>query len=101
MQKICKNQIFFCIFAQNIEYLYILVENATLLGGDKGVMRKFSGLFSKDGEPILTQEYAQSLRDGDDRYNILAQAGGQEDCLACPAQFILYGGKRGSGKGTY
>jgi len=100
MQKICKNQIFFCIFAQNIEYLYILVENATLLGGDKGVMRKFSGLFSKDGEPILTQEYAQSLRDGDDRYNILAQTGGQEDCLACPAQFILYGGKRGAGK-TY
>ena len=47
----------------------------------------------------MTQEYAQSLREGKNRFNILAQAGGQEDCLACPAQIIIYGGKRGSGKG--
>lgn len=62
-------------------------------------MRKFSGLFTKSGEHVFTQEYAESLREGKDRYNILAQAGGQEDCLSCPAQLIFYGGKRGAGKG--
>lgn len=55
-------------------------------------------LKTKDGRPVYTQEYAQSLRDGDNPRIILAQAGGQENCLACPAQFVLYGGKRGSGK---
>lgn len=61
-------------------------------------MRKFSGLYTARGKPIYTQEYAQSIRDKDSRFDILAQAGGQEDCLACPAQLIFYGGKRGSGK---
>lgn len=61
-------------------------------------MKRYSGLYTATGEPVLTQEYAQSIRDEDSRFKILAQAGGQEDCLASPAQLIFYGGKRGSGK---
>lgn len=61
-------------------------------------MKRYSGLYTATGEPVLTQEYAQSIRDEDSRFKIMAQAGGQEDCLASPAQLIFYGGKRGSGK---
>ena len=63
-------------------------------------MKVFSGLKMPNGEPVYTQEYAQSVRDEDNPRKILAQAGGQEDCLSCPAQLIFYGGKRGAGK-TY
>ena len=62
-------------------------------------MKAFSGLRTPKGEPIYTQEYAQMIRDENNPHKILAQSGGQENCLASPAQFILYGGKRGSGKG--
>jgi len=63
-------------------------------------MKVFSGLKLPDGEPVYTQEYAQAVRDEDSPRKILAQAGGQEDCISCPAQLIFYGGKRGAGK-TY
>ena len=61
-------------------------------------MGAFSGLFMPDGSQIYTQEYVQGLRDQKTTPNIFAQAGGQEDCLACPAQLIFYGGLRGGGK---
>ena len=64
------------------------------------IMRVFSGLKMPNGEPVYTQEYAQAIRDENNNRKILAQAGGQEDCLSCPAQLIFYGGKRGAGK-TY
>lgn len=52
----------------------------------------------QNGQPVYTQEYAQFLREENNPRKILAQAGGQEDCLANPAQIIIYGGKRGAGK---
>lgn len=61
-------------------------------------MRQFSGLYMPNGEPVYTQEYVQSLRDSNAANCFFAQAGGQENLLSCPAQFILYGGRRGAGK---
>lgn len=58
-------------------------------------MKVFSGLHTPKGEPIYTQEYIQSLRDKRDEKKIIAQLGGQENALACPAQFLIFGGKRG------
>lgn len=49
--------------------------------------------------PVYTQSYVQSLRDEGSKLKILAQAGGQEDCLSSPAQLVFYGGRRGAGKG--
>lgn len=63
-------------------------------------MKVFSGLKLPNGQPVYTQEFAQSVRDENNAKRILAQSGGQEDCLANPAQLIFYGGKRGAGK-TY
>lgn len=57
----------------------------------------FSGL-QLNGMPVYTQEFARSLREQKASPNIFSQAGGQEDCLACPAQLTFYGGKRGGGK---
>ena len=62
-------------------------------------MKVFSGLKMPNGEPVYTQEYAQSIRDENNKLKILAQSGGQEDCISSPAQLIFYGGKRGAGKG--
>ena len=61
-------------------------------------MKQFSGYKTKKGEPILTQEYAQSIRDANDSHQIIAQLGGQENALACPAQIVIFGGKRGGSK---
>jgi len=60
--------------------------------------KPFSGLNLPGGAPVYTQEFAQSIRDGNSPRNILAQSGGQENCLACPAQIVIYGGRRGAGK---
>lgn len=62
-------------------------------------MKKFSGFYTKDGLPILTQEYAQSIRDLDSSQQIVAQLGGQEDMLASPADINIVGGSRGGSKG--
>ena len=61
-------------------------------------MNKFSGLFLPNGEPVYTQEFVQSLRDSNDGNAIYAQAGSQENALSCPAQLLIYGGKRGGAK---
>ena len=58
-------------------------------------MRAFSGLHTARGEPIYTQEYAQSVRDARNEHRIVDQLGGQENALACPAQLLIFGGKRG------
>lgn len=58
-----------------------------------------SGFFTPNGEPILTQEYIQHLRDVDkkstDKLKIIAQRGGQEDMLAIDADIKICGGSRG------
>ena len=82
----CNIQIFLRIFAKENEFLC--------------KMKVFSGLKMPNGEPVYTQEYAQSIRDENNKLKILAQSGGQEDCISSPAQLIFYGGKRGAGK-TY
>ena len=61
-------------------------------------MNALTGLKTAKGEPIYTQEYVQSLRDSNDPNSIFAQAGSQENALACPAQLLIYGGKRGGAK---
>lgn len=58
-----------------------------------------SGLLDFNGQPVLTQEYIQSLRDADrkhpDRLKIIAQRGGQEDGLSANADIMIFGGSRG------
>lgn len=61
-------------------------------------MRKFSGLFLPNGEPVYTQEYVQSLRDNRPSNYIIAQAGGQENMLSSPADITIGGGCRGGSK---
>lgn len=58
-------------------------------------MKTFSGLTLPNGEPVYTQEYIQSLREGNGTNVIYAQSGSQENALACPAQLLIFGGKRG------
>ena len=64
-----------------------------------GVVNKFSGLYNKNGDPIFTQEYIQSLRDADkkipDRLKIIAQKGAQERMLSIDADIKIVGGSRG------
>lgn len=62
------------------------------------ILRRFSGLTLPNGDPVETQEYIQSLRDNRDRYNIIAQAGGQENMLSSPADVTIGGGCRGGSK---
>lgn len=61
-------------------------------------MRQFSGFYMPNGEEILTQEYAQAIRDENNPHKIIAQLGGQENALSCPAQLLIFGGKRGGSK---
>lgn len=62
-------------------------------------MNANSGLLDFNGQPVLTQEYIQSLRDADrkhpDRLKIIAQRGGQEDGLSANADIMIFGGSRG------
>jgi len=52
----------------------------------------------QNGQTVNTYEFAQNLREQKNSADIFSQAGGQEDCLASPAQLTFYGGKRGGGK---
>lgn len=61
-------------------------------------MRAFADVKMPNGEPVYTQEYVQRLRDERNQHKIIAQLGGQENALSCPAQFIIFGGKRGGSK---
>lgn len=61
-------------------------------------MRKYSGFKLPDGTPILTQEYAQSMRNKNSHQRIVAQFGGQENMLASPADITIGGGSRGGSK---
>ena len=61
-------------------------------------MKVFSGLKTEKLGQIYTQEYVQSLREKRDERKIIAQLGGQENALSCPAQFLIFGGKRGGSK---
>lgn len=61
-------------------------------------MNALTGLKMPNGEPVYTQEYAQSIRNERNQHRIIAQFGGQENALSCPAQFMIFGGKRGGAK---
>lgn len=61
-----------------------------------------SGFYTAKKEPILTEEYIQSLRDADrkhpNRLKIIPQRGAQERMLAIDADIKIVGGSRGGGK---
>lgn len=61
-------------------------------------MNKFSGLTLPDGQPVYTQEYAQSLRNGNNASCIIAQKGAQERMLAQNVDILICGGSRGGSK---
>lgn len=61
-------------------------------------MKVFSGLKMPNGEPVLTQEYVQSIRDEKNPRKITAQLGGQENMLSSPADLTIAGGCRGGSK---
>ena len=67
----------------------------------------FSGLYTENGQPILTYEYAQKLRSDVMAYVrsktqpklYVDQNGGQEDMLSADVDILIGGGSRGGGKG--
>ena len=61
-------------------------------------MKVLSGLKLPNGEPVYTQEYAQSIRDEKNPLKIIAQLGGQENMLSSPADITIGGGCRGGSK---
>lgn len=61
-------------------------------------MKQFSGFLNGKNEPILTEEYVQMLREQKNTHNIIAQLGGQEKMLSCPADIMIGGGARGGSK---
>ena len=65
-------------------------------------MEKFSGLKMPDGEPILTQEYINTLQQQAIakklKNAIVPQAGGQENMLATNVDILICGGSRGGSK---
>lgn len=64
--------------------------------------RKFSGLKTKDGEPVFTQEYIHELQQqaiaGTLKNAIVSQNGGQENMLAKNVDILIGGGSRGGSK---
>lgn len=62
-------------------------------------MKKYSGLYTKDGQPILTQEYIDTLRQQIISKNlknwIVPQSGGQERMLSQDVDILICGGSRG------
>ena len=58
-------------------------------------IQKYSGLYMPDGTPVLTQEYAEYIRNLESPKMIIDQLGGQENMLASPADIIIGGGRRG------
>ncbi len=65
-------------------------------------MEKFSGLKMPDGEPILTQEYINTLQQQAIakklKNAIVPQAGGQENMLSTNVDILICGGSRGGSK---
>lgn len=61
-------------------------------------MKALSGLKTRNGEPVYTQQYVQSLREARNAKRIIAQLGGQENMLASPADITIGGGCRGGSK---
>lgn len=65
-------------------------------------MRQFSGFKMPNGDPILTQEYINSLQQQAItkklRNAIVPQAGGQENMLATDVDILICGGSRGGSK---
>lgn len=65
-------------------------------------MKKYSGLYTKDGQPILTQEYIDTLRQQIISKNlknwIVPQSGGQERMLSQDVDILICGGSRGGSK---
>ena len=66
------------------------------------MVRKFSDKKTADGEPILTQEYINTLQQdaiaGKLKNAIVSQAGGQERMLATNVDILIGGGSRGGSK---
>jgi hypothetical protein len=62
----------------------------------------YEGFMTVDGQPVLTQEYVQSLRDADKNkpnpLKIAVQRGAQETMLAQDTDIVIGGGSRGGGK---
>ena len=65
-------------------------------------MTKYVDFFTKDGKPILTNEFVAELREREqDRIqsgNFIAQLGPQEDDLHASVDILITGGNRGGGK---
>ena len=65
-------------------------------------MEKHSGLFTEKGQPILSAEYVEKLReeaDGQKKSNLfIAQKGAQETDLHTNVDILVTGGNRGGGK---
>lgn len=65
-------------------------------------MRKYSGLKTKEGEPVFTQEYIHELQQqaiaGSLKNAIVSQSGGQENMLAKNVDILIGGGSRGGSK---
>lgn len=65
-------------------------------------MEKYSGLFTENGQPILTAEYVEKLRkdEGEKKMSnlFIAQKGAQETDLHTNVDILVTGGNRGGGK---
>ena len=65
-------------------------------------MKKYVDFFTKDGKPILTNEFVAELRERDkdkiQSSNFIAQLGPQEDDLHASVDILITGGNRGGGK---
>ena len=66
------------------------------------IMEKYSGLFTSDGKPILTNEFVENLRtmeSGKGKSKMfIAQKGAQETDLHTNVDILITGGNRGGGK---
>ena len=65
-------------------------------------MEKYSGLFTENGQPILSAEYVEKLREDEGRKKksnlFIAQKGAQETDLHTNVDILVTGGNRGGGK---
>ena len=66
------------------------------------VLKEFTGLYTANGEKILTHEYVQSIRKDilskKEKLKIAAQKGAQERMLSIDADIKIVGGSRGGSK---
>lgn len=65
-------------------------------------MNNFTGFLTKDGKPVLTNEFINELREREkdkiQSNNFIAQLGPQEDDLHASVDILITGGNRGGGK---